>query len=281
LPGFPAPAPSPSSLGKRLRVDCCLLDRRWFFLVTLLLGATRGSQSIGVAAQPSPEGDGTRRNLPGPDTERETEGRAPKFETLEGDLDSRSRTESDSSDSESDTGRDTVDDDAFISASSILISSSMLSIFVVGYLINTHRLRHIPESGAAVILGFVTGCAVRTLGLTQEEHLLNFNEDFFFYILLSAIISEAGFSLDTAIFVDNLSRILAFAILGTVISTLLVGEGLALIARTGLIGLEVQVNSEFRKQCFMFGSLISATDPGATLALFSSEGKIGYRTDTT
>ncbi|OLQ05799.1 Sodium/hydrogen exchanger 8 [Symbiodinium microadriaticum] len=67
-----------------------------------------------------------------------------------------------------------------------------------------HKLKHIPESVAAMSLGFVVGCAVRVLQLQQEEALLNFRGALFFYVLLPPIILEAGLSLKTQLFVDNL-----------------------------------------------------------------------------
>eukprot|EP00438_Fugacium_kawagutii_P022099 Skav219843 [mRNA] locus=scaffold859:460454:468120:+ [translate_table: standard] len=107
-------------------------------------------------------------------------------------------------------------------------------------LVQTHRLKHLPESGAAMTLGFLVGCVVRAMQLEQEEALLNFRGSFFFYVLLPPIIFEAGLSLKTQLFVDNLGSILAFAVVGTLIST------------------------------WVVSALISATDPVATIALFGS-----------
>ena len=60
----------------------------------------------------------------------------------------------------------------------------------------------------------------------------------------------------------NLGSILLFAIVGTTISALVVGGGVYLM---GLAGLVYQLNFE---ESFAFGSLISAVDPVATLAIF-------------
>merc|ERR1712048_499196 len=109
----------------------------------------------------------------------------------------------------------------------------------IGYRINTHRLRNVPESGVAIVLGFVLGLAVRLLHFSEEERLMDFKGEFFFYVLLPPIIFEAGLSLETQMFVDNLGAICTFAVIGTLVSTWVVGAGLHQAAKAGLIGLSI------------------------------------------
>eukprot|EP00913_Durusdinium_trenchii_P002199 g2031.t1 len=85
-------------------------------------------------------------------------------------------------------------------------------------------------------LGFLVGCMVRALQLEQEEALLNFRGSFFFYVLLPPIILEAGLSLKTQLFVDNLGSIMAFAVVGTLVSTWVVSASMRWAAETELIG---------------------------------------------
>jgi NhaP-type Na+/H+ or K+/H+ antiporter len=59
---------------------------------------------------------------------------------------------------------------------------------------------------------------------------------------------------------------LAFAIIGTVISTAIVGIGMIV---TGFAGLSDRMPLS---EAFMYGSLISAVDPVATLAVFAHVG---------
>eukprot|EP00747_Dinoflagellata_sp_TGD_P021723 gnl/TRDRNA2_/TRDRNA2_128663_c0_seq2.p1 gnl/TRDRNA2_/TRDRNA2_128663_c0~~gnl/TRDRNA2_/TRDRNA2_128663_c0_seq2.p1 ORF type:complete len:321 (+),score=27.20 gnl/TRDRNA2_/TRDRNA2_128663_c0_seq2:126-965(+) len=158
--------------------------------------------------------------------------------------------------------------DTFASANSIIITSMLLLIIVLSYRINTNRLRHLPESGAAIALGFFTGLTVRVLDLIEEEQLLSFNGEFFFFVLLPPIIFEAGLSLETRIFVDNLGAILLFAIGGTLVSAWVVAEGTLWFANLGILGLVKE--QDLGISCNLFGALISATDPVATIALFGS-----------
>lgn len=164
--------------------------------------------------------------------------------------------------------------DVVASMNSIILSGSLLALVGIGYRINTHRLKHLPESGAAMTLGFLVGSVVRALQLEQEEALLNFRGSFFFYVLLPPIIFEAGLSLKTQLFVDNLGSILAFAVVGTLISTWVVSASMRWAAETQLIGL--QDTPQLPIYCHLFGALISATDPVATIALFGSSR---FRTD--
>jgi len=84
----------------------------------------------------------------------------------------------------------------------------------------------------------------------------------FFLILLPPIIFESGYNLNKGNFFQNIGSILVFAILGTAISALVVGGGIY------LLGLADVVYPLTFVQSFAFGSLISAVDPVATLAIF-------------
>eukprot|EP00929_Paragymnodinium_shiwhaense_P042859 TRINITY_DN22111_c0_g1_i1.p1 TRINITY_DN22111_c0_g1~~TRINITY_DN22111_c0_g1_i1.p1 ORF type:complete len:706 (-),score=106.85 TRINITY_DN22111_c0_g1_i1:153-2270(-) len=158
-------------------------------------------------------------------------------------------------------------EDTFASVNLIIVTTSLLALISVGYRINTNRLRHVPESGAAMLLGFAVGLVVSILNLTQEQQALDFRGEIFFYVLLPPIIFEAGLSLETRIFVDNLGAISAFAVGGTLISTIVVSKALHVAAQSGMLGFAL--TPELGIQCQLFGALISATDPVATMSLFS------------
>jgi sodium/hydrogen exchanger 8 len=96
--------------------------------------------------------------------------------------------------------------------------------------------------------------------LLQKEEM--FNPTTFFLILLPPIMYESGYNLHKGNFFQNIGSILIFAIFGTTISALVVGGGVYLL---GLA--DVAYNLTFTES-FAFGSLISAVDPVATLAIF-------------
>ena len=100
-------------------------------------------------------------------------------------------------------------------------------ILLVHYLI-AKKLHHVPESVSVVFFGAVIGLIGKLLNqfghtaYVQEEML---SPQAFFVILLPPIIFEAGYSLHKGNFFQNLGSICVFAVVGTMISTLLVGLG--------------------------------------------------------
>jgi sodium/hydrogen exchanger 8 len=83
-----------------------------------------------------------------------------------------------------------------------------------------------------------------------------FERTFFFYGLLPPIILEAGFSLQKKAFFSNLGTILSLAVVGTLIATFVTG---------GILSSAGYLTSA---ECFVYGALISAVDPVATLSVF-------------
>jgi NhaP-type Na+/H+ or K+/H+ antiporter len=83
--------------------------------------------------------------------------------------------------------------------------------------------------------------------------------------LLPAIIFEAGYTLEKEDFFYNIGSVTLFAFIGTVISTIVVALGIYLLTFTGIFKLEITLID-----CLLFGSLISAVDPVATLAIFNA-----------
>ncbi|KAJ8041229.1 Sodium/hydrogen exchanger 8 [Holothuria leucospilota] len=84
----------------------------------------------------------------------------------------------------------------------------------------------------------------------------------FFLLLLPPIIFESGYSLHKGNFFQNLGSIIVFAVFGTIISAIVVGSGVYFLGQA-----EVAFELDL-VESFAFGSLISAVDPVATLAIF-------------
>merc|ERR1719471_2861092 len=124
------------------------------------------------------------------------------------------------------------------------------------------KFHYLPESLAIVFLGAVLGLLMTALPEAETKRVEAFSPTMFFLILLPPIIFESGYNLNKGNFFQNIGSILVFAILGTAISALVVGGGVYLL---GLAGVVYKLNFV---QSFAFGSLISAVDPVATLAIF-------------
>ena len=103
----------------------------------------------------------------------------------------------------------------------------------------------------------------------KNENLINilsFEPHAFFLLLLPPIMYEAGFSLNKGNFFSNILPISAYAIFGTIISTIVFS---IIIYLPGTIySLYPLSISEW----LQFGSLISAVDPVATLSIFRNFG---------
>lgn len=139
-----------------------------------------------------------------------------------------------------------------------------LSILLIHLMLLTH-FQYLPESITIVFLGALIGLV---LNLMSDQNIANwrkeeaFSPTAFFLVLLPPIIFESGYNLHKGNFFQNIGSILVFAILGTTISALVIGAGVYIL---GLA--EITYKLSF-VESFAFGSLISAVDPVATVAIF-------------
>ena len=151
--------------------------------------------------------------------------------------------------------------------------NTLLLVIILGigimcaYLITDNHFYYLPESGACLIIGVVVGAMARVLYPDQEEvDFLNFNPQIFFFMLLPPIVFDAGYRMDRPIFFKNLGTICLYAFVGTLLSTFLIGGMTFAAAKLGAIGLDATSPME----SLLFASLISATDPVATLSIMGA-----------
>ncbi|XP_049860223.1 sodium/hydrogen exchanger 8-like [Schistocerca gregaria] len=139
-----------------------------------------------------------------------------------------------------------------------------LGILLIHFMLQ-FNFQYLPESVAIVFLGALIGLIIN---LMSNQNIANwrkeeaFSPTAFFLVLLPPIIFESGYNLHKGNFFQNIGSILVFAIFGTTISALVIGAGVYLL---GLA--EVAYRLSF-VESFAFGSLISAVDPVATVAIF-------------
>lgn len=144
-----------------------------------------------------------------------------------------------------------------------------LCILVIAFLLNK-KFHYLPEALAVMILGCLIAVIIKyvvaNLGVNVEkwESIESFHPDLFFLVLLPPIIFESGYTLQKGDFFSNIGAILTYALLGTTVSAIFVGFSMYGL---GLVGLAHPLKLI---ESLSFGSLISATDPVSTLALFSS-----------
>ncbi|KAH8284486.1 hypothetical protein KR044_007759, partial [Drosophila immigrans] len=139
----------------------------------------------------------------------------------------------------------------------------MLGILLIHSMLQT-GFQYLPESIVVVFLGAFIGLSLNVM--SGENNSWKREEVFspmgFFLVLLPPIIFESGYNLHKGNFFQNIGSILVFAIFGTTISALVIGAGIYLLGMA-----EVAYRLNF-SESFAFGSLISAVDPVATVAIF-------------
>jgi len=139
-----------------------------------------------------------------------------------------------------------------------------LSILLIHLMLKTN-FQYLPESVVIVLLGAFLGLI---LNLMSDQNIANwkkeeaFSPNAFFLVLLPPIIFESGYNLHKGNFFQNIGSILVFAIFGTAISAFVIGAGIYLL---GLAQVAYKLSFV---ESFAFGSLISAVDPVATVAIF-------------
>ena len=134
----------------------------------------------------------------------------------------------------------------------------------------TFFARYVPESILIMVLGLAFGGVLRAIGFELPDGE-SFSEVFFAILLPLILFPEAYFANPVHIFTGlELVVVILHAVLGTLINTLLTGA--LIYSAVPLIGgLKISLI-----QCFMFGSLISATDPVSVMAVLE-EIKADYK----
>ncbi|XP_031170368.1 sodium/hydrogen exchanger 1 isoform X2 [Sander lucioperca] len=122
----------------------------------------------------------------------------------------------------------------------------------------------VPESCLLITVGLLVGGLIKLAGEKVPPVL---DSQLFFLCLLPPIILDAGYFLPIRPFMENLGTILMFAVVGTLWNAFFIG---------GLLYAVCQIQpanpSELHQleilPCLLFGSIISAVDPVAVLAVF-------------
>jgi sodium/hydrogen exchanger 8 len=159
---------------------------------------------------------------------------------------------------------------------------------VSAYLIKQNSFYYLPESACAILVGIIVGCLAKvTYPSSEEIEFLSFEPQMFFFLLLPPIIFEAGYSLKKKDFFANFWTVSLYAVFGTIISTFVIGTYHHFVAAKNIVlhiitiafdylgylvyavGLAdmVHIDTSSPLEALMFGSLISAVDPVATLSV--------------
>lgn len=122
----------------------------------------------------------------------------------------------------------------------------------------------VPESCLLIVVGLLVGGLIRLAG---EEVPPVMDANLFFLCLLPPIILDAGYFLPIRPFMENLGTILMFAVTGTLWNAFFVGGLLYAVCQISPV-YETELHQLGLLPCLLFGSIISAVDPVAVLAVF-------------
>ncbi|XP_042312022.1 sodium/hydrogen exchanger 2-like [Sceloporus undulatus] len=127
-----------------------------------------------------------------------------------------------------------------------------------------HKLPHVvPESCLLILVGLILGGII--FGV-QEMSPPVMKSDVFFLYLLPPIVLDAGYFMPTRLFFENFGTIFWYAVVGTLWNSFGIGISLFAICQVEAFGL----TDITLLQSLLFGSLISAVDPVAVLAVFEN-----------
>lgn len=137
---------------------------------------------------------------------------------------------------------------------------SILMILAAGTLFISN-LTKLPYTVLLVVIGFLVAHFSR-IGPDILAPLANYkiNPDIILYACLPTLIFESAFAMDSRLFQNNLLPVLTLAIPGLFLSTTIIGVIVWCFTSMDLL------------TCLLLGSILSATDPVAVIALFKQLG---------
>lgn len=118
----------------------------------------------------------------------------------------------------------------------------------------------VPESCLLIVVGLLVGGLIKAVGEIPPV----LSSKVFFLYLLPPIILDAGYFLPLRPFSENLGTILMFAVVGTLWNAFFVGSLLFAVCQIS----GTQLTNVGLLDNLLFGSIISAVDPVAVLAVF-------------
>ncbi|XP_059364540.1 sodium/hydrogen exchanger 1-like [Carassius carassius] len=136
----------------------------------------------------------------------------------------------------------------------------MASLMKLGFHLIPRLSSIVPESCLLIVVGLLVGGLIKLVGEVPPV----LESKIFFFYLLPPIILDAGYFLPIRQFTENLGTILMFAVVGTLWNAFFVGGLLYGVCQLKSADLpDVNLLS-----CLLFGSILSAVDPVAVLAVF-------------
>jgi len=145
---------------------------------------------------------------------------------------------------------------------------AIVAAMFMGGVVERCEIEWLPESAVTiaigVCLGFYMSATIGHLAFFRDENVFNETcSTFLNLFLLPILMFEAGWSMRYKDFASQFQYIMLFAVVGSLISFIIVGYCIMKTGQWGLHGVKMP------RAAFAYASLIAATDPVATLATYS------------
>lgn len=143
-------------------------------------------------------------------------------------------------------------------------------LFIASFLLPIAQRVNFPYTVLLAVAGSVLGGVVLVVGEVQGLWLLgdflnaldelDITSEAVFFIFLPTLIFESALNISARHLMEDIGPILLLAVLGLLISTLVVGASVWAVTGVGLVA------------CLLLGTIVSATDPVAVVAIFKDLG---------
>ncbi|RIA93785.1 Sodium/hydrogen exchanger family-domain-containing protein [Glomus cerebriforme] len=139
----------------------------------------------------------------------------------------------------------------------------LIGILWTNYCLHLKHIKVINETVVSIFAGMIVGLIIRISPASMIQDMVSFNYTYFFNLLLPPIILNSGYEMQKEKFFRNFGTIFLFAFVGTLMSTLVIGILVRILAL-----LEIDSLSLSLLDSMIFGSILSATDSVAVLTIF-------------
>ncbi|KAG2176628.1 hypothetical protein INT44_007292 [Umbelopsis vinacea] len=160
-----------------------------------------------------------------------------------------------------------VEEEMYSSWALLILTTLLIGALWTSYYLQLKKIRAIHETVISIMAGMLVGLIIKLSPGTIIQHMVQFNGGFFFNLLLPPIILNSGYELKRQNFFRNFGTILVFALMGTLISAVIIGVCTFLYSLAHVEGLDISFLDSL-----IFGAILSATDPVTILAIFSQLG---------
>lgn len=127
----------------------------------------------------------------------------------------------------------------FTALNTLLIVILLLFCILLAFLVKRNSFYYLPESAGAIFIGILCGLLARLVYPSDKElEFLTFDPEVFFFLLLPPIIFEAAYSLKIKDFISNFWTISLYAVMGTIISTFVIGYCVYGLALMGVVNID-------------------------------------------